>query len=130
MPVLVEVQQRLSTLPEAMETIGSGLERLATLMDRLQVSIDALDRNVEALRASLEPIGRVADRLPGNRKPAGQGRTRNPVALGKKLRNRRGFFPRAGGLGAVAPASPAAGARLGAFRTRPGRSRRIARCAR
>jgi len=39
-------------------------------MDRLLVSIAALDGNVEALRGSLEPIGRVADRLPGNRRSA------------------------------------------------------------
>ena len=71
MPVLVEVQQHLSTLPEAMETIGTGLDRLATLMDRLLASIDALDGKVGALSGSLEPIGRVADRLPGNRRPAG-----------------------------------------------------------
>jgi hypothetical protein len=68
MPVLVEVQQHLSTLPEAMEALGTRLDRLATLMDRLLASIDALDGNVEALRGSLESIGRVADRLPGNRK--------------------------------------------------------------
>lgn len=42
MPVLVEVQQHLSTLPEAMETIGTGL-----------------------------PTGRVADRLPGKRRSSG-----------------------------------------------------------
>ena len=68
MPVLVEVQQHLSALPEVMETIGTGLERLATLMDRLLGSIDTLDSNVKGLQASLEPIGRVADKLPGNRR--------------------------------------------------------------
>ena len=71
MPVLVEVQQHLSMLPEVMETLDTGLEHLATLMDRLLASIDTLDGNVQALRGSLEPIGRVADRLPGARRSGG-----------------------------------------------------------
>jgi citrate synthase len=68
MPVLVEVQQHLSALPEVMNTIGTGLEQLSNLMDRLLASVEALDGTVDALRSSLEPIGRVADRFPGNRK--------------------------------------------------------------
>jgi len=39
-------------------------------MDRLLVSIGRLDGHVESLRGSLVPIGRVADRLPGNRRSA------------------------------------------------------------
>jgi len=53
-----------------MSTIGTGLDRLATLMDRLLGSIDTLDGNAKALRGSLEPIGRVADKLPGGRRAA------------------------------------------------------------
>lgn len=70
MPVLGEVQQHLSLLPEVMQTIGTGLEQLAALMDRLLGSINTLDANVNARRESLEPIGRVADRIPGNRRSA------------------------------------------------------------
>ena len=55
-------------MPEVMATIGTGLEQLAALMDRLLSSIDALDANVNALKGSLEPIGRIADRLPGSRR--------------------------------------------------------------
>jgi len=40
-------------------------------MGRLLASIDTLNANVHELRGSLEPIGRVAYRLPGNRRPAG-----------------------------------------------------------
>jgi hypothetical protein len=71
MPVLVEVQQHLAALPEVMGTIGTGLEQLAALMDRLLASIEMLDGNVNGLKDSLEPIGRVADRIPGNRKSGG-----------------------------------------------------------
>ncbi len=68
MPVLVEVQQHLSKLPETIETLGEGIDRLAGLMDRLLASIETLDGNVGSLRSSLEPIGRIADRVPGNRR--------------------------------------------------------------
>lgn len=68
MPVLVEVQQHLSKLPETIETLGEGIDRLASLMDRLLASIETLDGNVGSLRSSLEPIGRIADRVPGNRR--------------------------------------------------------------
>ena len=68
MPVLVEVQRHLSKLPETMDTLGEGLDGLAGLLDRLLASIERLDRNVGSLRSSLEPIGRIADRVPGNRR--------------------------------------------------------------
>jgi phage-related minor tail protein len=58
MPALVEVQQHLASLPE---TIG----RLSTLMERLLESIEGLDARVAGLQQSIEPLGRVADRLPG-----------------------------------------------------------------
>jgi hypothetical protein len=68
MPVLVEVQQHLSRLPETIETLDAGIGRLVALIDRLLASIETLDGNVGSLRSSLEPIGRIADRMPGNRR--------------------------------------------------------------
>jgi len=68
MPVLVEVQQHLSRLPETIETLDAGIDRLVGLMDRLLASIETLDGNVGSLRSALEPIGRIADRMPGNRR--------------------------------------------------------------
>jgi len=56
MPVLVEVQQHLSTLPD--------------VMVRLQEQLDELSRGLEGLQASLQPIGRLADRVPGGRRAA------------------------------------------------------------
>jgi len=41
---------------------------MATLLDHLLASIETLDGNVGSLRDSLEPIGRIADRVPGNRR--------------------------------------------------------------
>jgi septal ring factor EnvC (AmiA/AmiB activator) len=54
MPVLVEVQQHLSTLPET--------------MTRLEARIEALAEQLEDLQGSLDPIGRVAKRMPGSRR--------------------------------------------------------------
>jgi len=68
MPVLVEVQQHLSRLPETIETLGAGIDSLATLLNRLLASMETLDGNAGSLRVSLEPIGRIADRVPGNRR--------------------------------------------------------------
>jgi uncharacterized coiled-coil protein SlyX len=51
MPVLVEVQQHLARLPETIEGLNAGIAELVGLMERL--------------RDSLEPLGRLADRVPG-----------------------------------------------------------------
>jgi hypothetical protein len=54
MPVLVEVQQHLARLPESIEGLNAGMSELVGLMDRLH--------------ESLEPLGRLADRVPGGRR--------------------------------------------------------------
>ncbi len=51
MPVLVEVQQHLAQLPETIESLNANIDELQTLMGRLH--------------DSLEPLGRLADRIPG-----------------------------------------------------------------
>jgi archaellum component FlaC len=51
MPVLVEVQQHLARLPETIEGLNVEIEELKGLMERLS--------------ESLEPLGRLADRVPG-----------------------------------------------------------------
>jgi uncharacterized protein YoxC len=66
MPALAEVQGSLAKLPETMDRLGTGLDKMAGLMDQLLLSLNALDGNVGALRDSMEPIGRIADRLPGS----------------------------------------------------------------
>ena len=65
MPVLVEVQQHLARLPETIETLGEGVTRLSDLLGQLLTSLDRLDENVTALHGSVEPLGRIANRLPG-----------------------------------------------------------------
>jgi hypothetical protein len=67
MPVLVTVQEHLADLPEVMTGLAQNLERLTTLMEGMMTSIDQLDENVSSLRAAVEPLGRVADRIPSRR---------------------------------------------------------------
>lgn len=71
MPVLVEVQQHLSQLPESIASIGVALGRLPEMLDRLMTSVERLDDHVGALQEAMLPIARVADRLPGGRRPSG-----------------------------------------------------------
>jgi hypothetical protein len=59
MPVLVEVQQHLAKLPETIEGLNAGIAELVALMERLEESLGHR-------HASLEPLGRLADRLPGS----------------------------------------------------------------
>jgi glycine cleavage system regulatory protein len=55
MPVLVEVQRHLAQLPE--------------IMEKLLVALDGLNGTVETLQSAVEPMGRLASRMPGQRKP-------------------------------------------------------------
>src|SRR6478672_5452136 len=54
MPVLVEVQQHLSQLPE--------------IMLRLEGQLNQLSEKLDGLQTSLHPIGRLANRMPGGRR--------------------------------------------------------------
>ncbi|HEY7890713.1 MAG TPA: hypothetical protein VIC05_00730 [Solirubrobacteraceae bacterium] len=65
MPVLVEVQQHLARLPDTIESLGSDLGSLSGLLERMLTSLDQLDSSVATLHASVEPLGRIANRWPG-----------------------------------------------------------------
>ena len=67
MPTLVEVQQQLADLPSTMDELQARLGGLSETLERLLASLDTLDANVAALREVVQPIGRIADRLPGRR---------------------------------------------------------------
>ena len=57
----------LADLPETMDELQVRLGGLTEMLERLLSSLDTLDANVSALRDAVEPIGRIADRLPGRR---------------------------------------------------------------
>jgi hypothetical protein len=67
MPTLVEVQQQLAELPRTMDELQERLGGVSATLERLLSLLDTLDANVGSLRGSIEPIGRIADRLPGRR---------------------------------------------------------------
>jgi hypothetical protein len=68
MPVLVEVQRHLAQLPETMDRLDESLERLSGSMEKILVAVDGLDQSVETLQGAVEPMGRLASRVPGQRK--------------------------------------------------------------
>ncbi len=70
MPVLVDVQKQLAELPDVMKRLDAGVERLAGLMEETLSSIDELSQTITTLHGSLEPVGRLASRVPGQRGPA------------------------------------------------------------
>jgi len=65
MPVLVDVQRQLAALPEVMSGLDEGIDRLAGLMERTLASIEELSATITTLHGSLEPVGRLASRVPG-----------------------------------------------------------------
>ena len=66
MPVLVEVQQHLARLPETMQRLDDGITGLTELLGHLVKSIETLDTKMGTLQESVEPVGRLADKLPGS----------------------------------------------------------------
>jgi uncharacterized phage infection (PIP) family protein YhgE len=68
MPVLVEVQRHLAQLPETMGSLDDGIERLSALMERIMTTLDGLNASVESRQGAVEPMGRLASRMPGQKK--------------------------------------------------------------
>ena len=65
MPILVEVQQHLSRLPETIGRLDERIEQLSTLLERMLASLDQMSRSVETLHEGVGPLSRLARRLPG-----------------------------------------------------------------
>jgi hypothetical protein len=63
MPVLVDVQKDLALVPEI-------IARLDTRIEALSVLLDELAQSVEGLQRSIQPLGRLAGRLPGSKNAA------------------------------------------------------------
>jgi hypothetical protein len=69
MPVLVEVQGHLAQLPETMGRLDDGIARLSELMERILSGLDGLGDSIETLQGAVEPMARLASRVPGQKKP-------------------------------------------------------------
>jgi hypothetical protein len=68
MPVLVEVQQHLAVLPEKVGRVDDGLDKLSEMLERLLGALDVLNESVETLDRAVEPVGRLARRVPGKKR--------------------------------------------------------------
>jgi chromosome segregation ATPase len=71
MPTLVDVQRRLADLPVTMEHLEGEMTGLGETLQRLLASLDQLDAQVATLRDAVEPLARVADRVPTRRRGTG-----------------------------------------------------------
>ena len=72
MPTLVDVQRRLADLPSTMEHLEGEMGGLGETLQRLLASLDQLDAHLASLRDAVEPLARVADRVPTRRRGNGR----------------------------------------------------------
>ena len=67
MPILVEVQRHLAQLPETIEALDTRIEKLSNVLERMLDTMTHLDGAVSDLQGAVEPVGRLASRLPGQK---------------------------------------------------------------
>ena len=67
MPILVEVQRHLAQLPETIESLDARIGKLSEVLERMLDTMNHLDESVVELQGAVEPVGRLASRLPGQR---------------------------------------------------------------
>ena len=67
MPILVEVQRHLAQLPETIEALDERIARLSEVLEKMLETMNHLDTSVVDLQGAVEPVGRLASRLPGQR---------------------------------------------------------------
>jgi hypothetical protein len=67
MPILVEVQRHLAQLPETIEALDDRIARLSEVLEKMLETMNHLDTSVVDLQGAVEPVGRLASRLPGQR---------------------------------------------------------------
>jgi archaellum component FlaC len=72
MPTLVDVQRRLADLPGTMEHLEGEMGGLGETLQRLLAALEQLDSNVATLRDAVEPLARVADRVPSRKRGNGR----------------------------------------------------------
>ena len=51
-----------------MGRLDHGIERLSGLMERILTALEGLNASVDTLQGAVEPMGRLASRMPGQRK--------------------------------------------------------------
>lgn len=75
LPTMREDIKRVGELPEILDRLEGGIDRLdkgidqlSELMERILTGIDGLNSSVETLHGAVGPLGRLAGRVPGQKK--------------------------------------------------------------
>jgi methyl-accepting chemotaxis protein len=58
----------LNELPETLERLDKGIEQLSGLMERILTAVAGLNDSVETLQGAVGPMGKLASRIPGQKK--------------------------------------------------------------
>ena len=65
---LAAVRKNVAPLERAITSVREAVDELEPMISEMDEAIRALDPRLAAIQASVEPIGTLADRLPGSRR--------------------------------------------------------------
>jgi len=63
-----ELPPTLGRLEQGIQGLDGGIEQLSELMERILTAVAGLNASVEALQGVVGPMGRLASRVPGQKK--------------------------------------------------------------
>jgi methyl-accepting chemotaxis protein len=66
--VLNHLPKTLERLDKGIEGLDAGIDQLSELMERILTAVAGLNQSVETLQGAVGPMGRIASRLPGQKK--------------------------------------------------------------
>jgi methyl-accepting chemotaxis protein len=66
--VLNHLPETLGRLDKGVEGLDAGIDQLSELMERILTAVAGLNQSVETLQGAVGPMGRIASRLPGQKK--------------------------------------------------------------
>ncbi len=66
--VLNELPETLGRLDKGIEGLDAGIDQLSDLMERILTAVAGLNDSVETLQGAVGPMGKLASRIPGQKK--------------------------------------------------------------
>jgi methyl-accepting chemotaxis protein len=66
--VLNKLPETLGRLDKGVEGLDAGIDQLSELMERILTAVAGLNESVETLQGAVGPMGRLASRVPGQKK--------------------------------------------------------------
>jgi methyl-accepting chemotaxis protein len=66
--VLNHLPETLERLDKGIEGLDAGIDQLSDLMERILTAVAGLNQSVETLQGAVGPMGRLASRMPGQKK--------------------------------------------------------------